>query len=144
MLNISVSQLCFSYKRLSDRSRSPLWLSNRVAFHRTRTISFLSSLTPPAIFVGLMATLWIYKCCMMIVFQNKIIYTPAIPPFARSERIESYAKSCFPVEWKRHSITSGDGTSITLAVGTERFESLRATTVTTAASQNVVILYFQG
>lgn len=30
-----------------------------------------SVLTPPAVFAGLVVALWFYKCCMMVVFQNK-------------------------------------------------------------------------
>ncbi len=38
----------------------------------------------------------------MIIFQNKIIYMPSIPPFSRSEKASDYAAQCKPVIWKEH------------------------------------------
>lgn len=54
---------------------------------------------------------------MMVVFQNKIIYMPSVPPFSRSERIADYAAQCRPVDWREQHITASDGTSIAVAVG---------------------------
>src|ERR1700744_6107699 len=51
-------------------------------------------LVPPAVFGGLLVTLWAYKCLMMVVFQNKIIYMPSVPPFSRSEKVSDYASQC--------------------------------------------------
>ncbi len=74
-------------------------------------------LTPPLVFVGLLITLWTYKCMMMVLFQDKIIYMPGMPPFARSEKIEEYSKECRPVEWEEKRIKSLDGTKISLCIG---------------------------
>ncbi|KAK5719453.1 hypothetical protein LTR15_007977 [Elasticomyces elasticus] len=54
---------------------------------------------------------------MTVVFQEKIIYMPYMPPFARSEKIADYAASCRPVEWREEKIRSIDGTGISLCVG---------------------------
>ena len=74
-------------------------------------------LTPPAVFTGLVLALWFYKCCMMVIFQNKIIYMPSVPSFSRSEKIADYAARCKPVEWREQHIAASDGTSIAVAVG---------------------------
>lgn len=54
---------------------------------------------------------------MMVIFQNKIIYMPSVPPFSRSEKIADYAARCRPVDWREQHITASDGTSIAVAVG---------------------------
>jgi hypothetical protein len=49
--------------------------SARVHGRRDFALSTITAvLTPPAVFGGLLITLWTYKCIMMVVFQNKIIY----------------------------------------------------------------------
>ncbi|KAK5130866.1 hypothetical protein LTR08_001587 [Meristemomyces frigidus] len=107
-------------------------------------------LVPPAVFTGLLLTLWSYKCLMTVLFQNKVIYMPYMPPFARSEKIADYAAICKPVEWEEKRIRSLDGTKISLCVGTvPRVEvPTAAKTPTSAAvpvrSKHVVICYFQG
>ena len=98
-------------------------------------------LVPPIIFTGLMLSLWFYKSCMMIAFQNKIIYMPFVPLLARSEKLAEYESRCRPVVWHQHYIESSDRTRIALVVGT-------SPTPPEAASQGsrkrVIILYFQG
>lgn len=76
---------------------------------------------------------------MMVLFQNKIIYMPFLPPNARSDNIDEYASYCGGVKWKEEHIRSGDGTDIALAVsefGSEEKEGASAT--------EKVVLYFQG
>ncbi|KAI4224665.1 MAG: hypothetical protein L6R36_004506 [Xanthoria steineri] len=53
---------------------------------------------------------------MMVIFQNKIIYMPSVPPFSRSERIEDYTKQCGGITWKEERIKAADGVDIALAV----------------------------
>lgn len=98
-----------------------------------------SVLTPPAVFVGLVLALWFYKCCMMVIFQNKIIYMPSVPPFSRREKVSDYAKACFPVMWREETITSVDGKRLVLCVGES---SLKA--MSHPEQDHVVVLYFQG
>ena len=84
---------------------------------------------------------------MLVVFQNKIIYMPSVPPFSRSEKIEDYAASCRGVVWRQEKTRAADGTRLALAVGeiphTERERDLKGE----KARENrrrVVIVYFQG
>ncbi|KAG7116760.1 Lysophosphatidylserine lipase ABHD12 like protein [Verticillium longisporum] len=59
-------------------------------------------------FVGLLGSLWVWKCMMMVVFQNKIIYMPGLPPNARRERIEDYARQCGGISWQARRIRAAD------------------------------------
>jgi pimeloyl-ACP methyl ester carboxylesterase len=106
-----------------------------------RHLSASTILTPPAVFIGLLLSLWTYKCAMMVVFQNKIIYMPSVPPFSRSEKVETYARSCMPAEWTKHELRSLDGTRIVAAVGKLPRSSPAERR---PASQRKVIVYFQG
>lgn len=88
--------------------------------HERRNFSLSSIptvLLPPVVFSGLLVTLWTYKCLMMIIFQNKIIYMPSMPPFSRSEKVADYANECGIVEWREKAIKSLDGTCIYLLEG---------------------------
>lgn len=49
-------------------------------------------LLPPLAFVGLGCTLWTWKCAMMILFQNKIIYMPGVPPWVASSMFSFLVK----------------------------------------------------
>jgi hypothetical protein len=95
-------------------------------------------LLPPVVFGGLLVALWTYKCTMMVIFQNKIIYMPSVPPFSRSEKVEDYAAQCRPVQWTEHDLKAADGTKLKLLEGTiagnDRAESMK----------HVVVVYFQG
>ena len=108
--------------------------------------SFTSSiliqiLTPPCVFSGLVVTLWLYKCLMLVLFQNRIIYMPSIPPFSRSERLLDYQASCKPVHWKHHFIRSSDGVRLSILEG----EVLKDSTVPLRENkQRNTIVYFQG
>ena len=110
-------------------------------FKNRRSFSFEPLFFPPAIFTGLVLTLWAYKCIMMVVFQNKIIYMPSIPPFSRAEKLIEYATLCNPVQWNEQHIEASDGTRIALAVGA--MPNLR-TCEGTVKRVHIVIVYFQG
>ncbi|EEY17740.1 conserved hypothetical protein [Verticillium alfalfae VaMs.102] len=71
---------------------------------------------PPLMFVGLLGSLWIWKCMMMVVFQNKIIYMPGLPPNARRERIEDYARQCGGISWQARRIRAADGTDLSVCM----------------------------
>lgn len=103
-----------------------------------RTVHIPTVLIPPLVFTGLFLALWTWKCLMMVIFQNKIIYMPSMPPFSRRERIVEYEQQCKPVEWREERIISGDGTEIALAVGSAPSRAA------TEASRKLVVLYFQG
>lgn len=84
---------------------------------------------------------------MLVVFQNKIIYMPSVPPFSRSEKIEDYAALCRPVVWREERIKAADGTKLALAVG-EIPNMGKGPDVGMSKEvgkrRRVVILYFQG
>lgn len=73
-------------------------------------------LLPSAIFAGLLVALWTWKCAMMVIFQNKIIYMPGVPPNTRRERIEDYARLCGGVVWREERLRARDGTDLALCV----------------------------
>jgi len=81
-----------------------------------------------------------WKCLMMVVFQDKIIYMPSMPPFARSEKVEDFEKTCKPCVWRTEHIRSIDGTKIALCTGkiSEGIVELAHPV------KHVVICYFQG
>ena len=99
-------------------------------------------LVPPVIFAGLLLTLWTYKCFMTVVFQDKVIYMPYMPPFARSEKILNYADICKPVQWEERRIQSLDGTKISLCIGTAPRETAKESA--SIPMTHIVICYFQG
>ncbi|EXJ89828.1 hypothetical protein A1O3_02895 [Capronia epimyces CBS 606.96] len=75
---------------------------------------------------------------MMVVFQNKIIYMPSVPPFSRSEKVSDYARQCQPVVWTEHDLRAADNTKIKLLEGTI------GVTADSKPRGHVVVLYFQG
>lgn len=107
-------------------------------------VSLPTPLIPPLAFAGFFATLWIYKCVMLVIFQNKIIYMPGLPPGARQEKIEDYSRYSNGVIWQEERISSLDGTDIALAVGTPHRPSSAAYPVSSDVRKRVTILYFQG
>ena len=78
---------------------------------------------------------------MMIVFQNKIIYMPGLPPNARREKISDYINQCGGVMWKEVKIASTDKTQVALCVASteSHVEKLEA-----SSPPLVYVLYFQG
>lgn len=80
---------------------------------------------------------------MMVLFQNKIIYMPSVPPFSRSERIEDYENVCRPIYWRQEMIRSLDGTKIALAIG-ENQTRMNQSASTSPKDGGLVIIYFQG
>ena len=99
-------------------------------------------LVPPVVFLGLLVTLWTYKCAMMVVFQNKIIYMPSVPPFSRSEKVADYAAQCKPVVWTEHDIKASDGTALKLLEGT--FNTVNGAELDNQPKQRIIVLYLQG
>lgn len=118
----------------SWRSRPVILVSQRQGLS---TDTFINILTPPAVFGGLVVVLWAYKCLMLVLFQNKIIYMPSVPPFSRRERINDYETACLPVKWRKVMIKSLDGTPLALCVG-ETFGLAQN------SNSRAVVLYFQG
>ncbi|KAG9682431.1 putative alpha/beta superfamily hydrolase, partial [Aureobasidium melanogenum] len=76
----------------------------------------------------------------MVLFQNKIIYMPSLPPGSRREKLEDYSKTWAGVSWEERNIKSLDGTKLSVAIA--RPEALF--TVAQDKRKRVVVLYFQG
>lgn len=112
----------------------------RAVTSNRRRWSVSTILTPPLVFTGLLLSLWTYKCLMMVVFQNKIIYMPSIPPFSRRERIEDYEAQCKPVRWQEKRIKAADGVDIALALASLNGSQEESS----KGAAHVVIVYFQG
>lgn len=83
---------------------------------------------------------------MMILFQDKIIYMPGLPPYSRQYNLEDYARECGPVRWEKQHIRSSDGTRLAIAIGriNKPVTDEIKTTSTPSERKEVVVLYFQG
>ncbi|PNY20482.1 Alpha/beta hydrolase domain-containing protein 13 [Tolypocladium capitatum] len=99
---------------------------------------------PPLIFTGLFVVLWCWKCTMLVLFQNAIIYNPFLPPNSRSMRIADFARACGGIEWREERIRSLDGTELALCVSdmSSRGSSKLGSAVT--KTPVLYVLYFQG
>jgi len=98
---------------------------------------------PPIVFVGLLVALYIWKCIMLVVFQNKIIYMPGLPPTARSELIADYTKLCGGVPWREERTRAADGTDLAMAVAPMPL-SWGKKIPAPMPKAHVYLLYFQG
>lgn len=101
-----------------------------------------SILLPPVVFAGLMVVLWTWKCFMMVLFQNKIIYMPFLPPNARRETITDYASQCSGMKWREERIRSGDRTKISLCIAV--VQNIAAQSASEEEVKEKTVLYFQG
>jgi hypothetical protein len=113
-------------------------------FHFTsrRTIIHVHPvLLPPLVFGGLVLALWTWKCFMMVLFQNKIIYMPGLPPNARREKISDYINQCGGITWREEKIVTADRTQIALAVASVESPP---NTLDSTDSSSIYIVYFQG
>lgn len=83
---------------------------------------------------------------MLVLFQNKIIYMPGLPPNARSETIADYSKLCGGVQWHSERTTASDGTCLGMAVATVAVPGASNSRANAgqAPAEKVYVLYFQG
>ncbi|KAI0200849.1 Alpha/Beta hydrolase protein [Astrocystis sublimbata] len=95
----------------------------------------------PFVFGGLLAGLWTWKCLMMVVFQNKIIYMPGLPPNSRRETIHDYKDRLVGIDWREERIRAADGTDLALCVTDLQLGSKNDLRPPAAV---FYILYFQG
>ncbi|KAL2128405.1 hypothetical protein VTI74DRAFT_9224 [Chaetomium olivicolor] len=135
--------------RAVDKPTRPLGAHPRIlsSGRICRSIHIPPILLPPALFGGLLVGLWIWKCVMMVVFQNKIIYMPGLPPTARSERIADWASLCGGVQWTEERTVAEDGTALALAVATiplPRGRRPASVNEEKPVAAHVYVLYFQG
>ena len=105
----------------------------------TRLLHIPTAVWPPLIFTGLFVVLWAWKCTMLVLFQNTIIYNPFLPPDARRLTIAEFEKDCAKVAWCEKNIKSRDGTR--LSICTADIPPLHQTASQTI---DVYILYLQG
>lgn len=135
-------------RRVDHTKAHPPWVfptsyADKPCFNSRRSIISISTiLIPPLVFSGLVLTLWTWKCFMMIIFQNKIIYMPGLPPNARQEKISDYVKQCAGISWREEKIKSTDGTRIALCIS--EIEADSDDKVIGSKSSPVYIIYFQG
>jgi hypothetical protein len=106
-----------------------------------RTLHVAPFLMPPLLFTGLFVALWCWKCAMMVLFQNAIIYNPFLPPNARSMTIDEVSRDCGRLKWREERIKSLDGTEIALCIADVPSVPEPSTVKTKTP---VYILYFQG
>jgi hypothetical protein len=104
-------------------------------------ISLHPALLPPVVFGGLLVTLWAWKCLMLVVFQNKIIYMPGLPPNARREKISDYSSQCGGIAWREEHVFTKDGKRIALAVADVAIPAARREA---QEQSHIYVLYFQG
>ncbi|KAK9425782.1 hypothetical protein SUNI508_03143 [Seiridium unicorne] len=95
----------------------------------------------PVVFGGLFVALWTWKCCMMVIFQNKIIFMPGLPPNARGEKIEDYTKQCAGICWREERLRASDGKNLALCVADVE---LGQPPKDQKPVSSFYILYFQG
>lgn len=101
-----------------------------------------SFLLPPIVFTGLVLALYTWKSFAMVSLQNKIIYTPYLPPSARHDKISDYESRHYGIEWKELHMKSIDGTDLALAVATVSAED--EISRGNPPTHHVYILYCQG
>lgn len=124
----------------------PVPCRRRLEHAQVRRLHLNPILAPPLLFCGLLAALWTWKCTMLVVFQNKIIYTPGLPPNARRETIADYESKCYGIQWREERIRAVDNTSLALCVAEVRAGDAwgKSQAPTGARRIPVYILYFQG
>ncbi|RPA72341.1 hypothetical protein BJ508DRAFT_76021 [Ascobolus immersus RN42] len=132
----------------------PSYRLNQLRFQptqQTRQLTLLQTLlAPPLTFGGLLLALWTLKSVSLVVFQNKIIYLPYLPPYCRSEPLPEPTKR---IEWKDLGHIEGGrrykwgGGKVQLNIsGTEVVVGGTSTLGVTAADpqREVLVVYFQG
>jgi len=103
----------------------------------------------PVVFSGLFVSLWTWKCFMMVVFQNKIIYMPGLPPNSRWEKVQDYGDRLCGIAWREERVKAADGTDLALCVADVELggglELKRGDSRSRALpDRHLYILYFQG
>ncbi|KAF8445255.1 hypothetical protein BDZ91DRAFT_753849 [Kalaharituber pfeilii] len=118
-----------------------------------KILSLHPAIVSPLVFAGLVCSLWAYKCLMLVIFQNKIIYMPGIPLGSRQEHIEDYALANCGLQWREIRIPSTNGVVLAGAMTKIRMRTRRNPPAAGGALLNpqdikrkkrVIIVYFQG
>jgi uncharacterized protein len=131
----------FSVARYPDLRTK--WPHGQSAGSQRRHLHWWPVVAPPLILSGLFIGLWCWKCMMLVLCQNMIIYNPFLPPNARSLRIKDYERYCGRIHWREERIKSLDGTEIALCVSEDPRDAKPASGKL-VQERPVYILYFQG
>lgn len=119
-------------------------VSHRHRGRRTLFAGVSPFVVVPSVFIGLLLGHWIHKCLLMVLFQNKIIYMPSLPPGSRREKLADYSRTWGPVSWEERKIKSLDGTKLAVAIGRVKEKPDLSPHATKKRRKQRVILYFQG
>ncbi|KAL7275022.1 hypothetical protein RUND412_002057 [Rhizina undulata] len=148
----------FRFTTLRLHLNTPSLRVSRLGCRRTFILSSLPAvLVPPVVFTGLVITLWTYKCAMMVVFQNKIIYMPGVPLGARSETIDTYKSLTQGISWQKQTLKTSDNQTLAFATASVSKSNPQPSSQPPTASnesipqplnqppaKKVLIVYFQG
>ncbi|GAP85378.1 putative alpha beta superfamily hydrolase [Rosellinia necatrix] len=107
VLILSRRHICATQPVAFPLQRSPLY---------KRRLHIEGLALAPVVFGGLLLSLWTWKCLMMVVFQNKIIYMPGLPPNSRWEKISDYKHRLGGISWREERVRATDGTNLALCV----------------------------
>lgn len=78
---------------------------------------------------------------MLVIFQNKIIFMPGLPPNSRWEKIGDYAKQCAGLQWHEKRVRASDGKDLALCVIDL---AIGRTPKDQTPDSTYYVLYFQG
>ncbi|KAL5615442.1 hypothetical protein BROUX41_005487 [Berkeleyomyces rouxiae] len=142
----AVSRAFLSALRAHRPRRPPPAPTLTPAYRHRRLISAQAIILPPLLFAGLVVSLWVQKCIALVLFQNRIIYMPGMPPNSSLETIADYQARCRGIRWREEKIRARDGKHLFLCVA--QVDSQRPRAVATKQPPrkqvHVYILYFQG
>lgn len=137
--HVILRQIAFPRPRPRYSIRYPIPFLRHEPHQRRCFLHIPTVLVPPLIFSGLFIALWTWKCFMMVLFQNKIIYMPGLPPNARLETIADYKNQCGGIQWREERTVADDRTRISLCVA-----SVDSGPPSQVPKKEVYLLYFQG
>lgn len=80
---------------------------------------------------------------MLVLFQDKIIYMPSMPPLSRYEGIEDYAKECRGMKWDEVRFKSLDDTRLAMCLGSTSILDNKSV-AGKGRVKRIVVLYLQG
>ncbi|KAH8682303.1 alpha/beta-hydrolase [Xylariales sp. PMI_506] len=131
-------------KPIHIRASTPSRIVTPAADCQTRSFRLQGLALAPALFGGLFVAMWTWKCFMLVIFQNKIIYMPGLPPSARWEKIEDYETRCVGIRWLEERVRAADGTNLALCTADINIGRTYELPTPQPPDIHYYILYFQG
>jgi hypothetical protein len=132
-------------RRIQSRPPMLAYIVTPNSTYRSRKLHIEGLALAPVVFGGLFVALYTWKCFMLVVFQNKIIYMPGLPPNARWEKIEDYASRCGGIGWREERVRASDGTDLALCVADiDIGRPPQAAPSYQRPDMSCYVLYFQG